>query len=108
MSGAGFVHIREVMEHVRSGKPFSISWVTADRRRRTGGKIKHLINAVITEPKASRSKSTETIKSEGKIWESNPNHYANDTINVRKMGTENITKIHPMLITVFNGRPVAI
>jgi hypothetical protein len=102
-----FYHIREMMEYIRSGDAFSLTWVTADRKRNTGGEIRHLINAVradVSDGGKERKKgdALELIPALKK----KPNHFDNDTINIRKRGTERIVKVHVNLITVFNGKPV--
>lgn len=108
----GFITVREMMDEMRSGAAFTITWVTADRKRETGGQILHLINAVLVQrdPKTKKKKdfvSAATVADEDYLsGKKNPRHFENDTINLMKRGTQQIRKAHVMLITVFNGKPV--
>lgn len=95
------------MEFIRSGQPFSLTWVTANRKRDTGGKMMNLIDAIRADiaddgKERHKSEAIEMIP----VSKKNPNHFQNDTINIRKRGAERITKVHVNLITVFNGKPV--
>ena len=113
MDGA-FVTVREMMDEMRSGNAFSITWVTADRKKETGGKVLHLINAVLVQRDSKAKKrvgsavvsNATVVDDEYLSGKRNPRHYENDTINIMKRGTQQIRKAHVMLITVFNGKPV--
>lgn len=111
MSDGVFVHIREVMDTIRKGDAFDITWITADRKRKTGGKILQLRNAIRSDKPDNGVKKDVVAPevaevSNHTIPKRDPNHFKNDTINIRKRGTQRIMKVHPNLITMFNNKHV--
>lgn len=74
--------------------PFSVTFVTADRKKRTGGQKITYDEAVFVGGPSSKDK------------ERNPNHYFNHTRNIRHKNSDRITTIHPHLVLVFNGLKV--
>lgn len=74
--------------------PFSITFVTADRAKRTGGQKITWDEAVFVGGPSSRDKAR------------NPNHYYNSTRNIRHAKSDRITTIHTHLVLVFNGLKV--
>lgn len=93
-----------------SDEPFSMTFVTADRRRGTGGEIISVKNWV----KASTPVEGVVNPSKKKrilsqlILAKNPNHYENKTRNIRNLRKLNeIRKVHIRLIISFNGKKVA-
>ena len=71
--------------------PFSITFVTCDLKKDEGGNKITLKKAVLVG--ASSSKSTAK----------NPQHYANYTRNIKVLGGDRLIKMHPILVTKFNG-----
>lgn len=74
--------------------PFSVTFVKADRKKRTGGQKITYDEAVFVGGPSSKDK------------ERNPNHYFNHTRNIRHKNSDRITTIHPHLVLVFNGLKV--
>jgi hypothetical protein len=71
--------------------PFSITFVTADLKKDTGGKKITYDEAVFVGGPSKRDKAR------------NPNHFANMTRNIRHKNSDRITTIHPHLVIKFNG-----
>lgn len=89
--------------------PFSITFVTADRRRNTGGEIVHLPRAVLSK---NNRKITPFLKGQRKNPSPNilnqaqsrlPHHWRNKTRNVQAVGSQEIRKAHIILIIEING-----
>lgn len=74
--------------------PNEITFVTCDRKKGTGGKKITIKKAV---PIGGPQSASELR---------NPNHYRNYTRNIRSVDSDKIIKIHPLLITRFNGQPI--
>jgi hypothetical protein len=98
------IELYEVINHIDTGLPFAMTYVTADRKKGTGGQIKHCKNwvkcdlATMPEPVLRRNKVYELTK--------NPNHQDHKTKNIMNPATRDIRKVHIRLITEFNGRRV--
>lgn len=74
--------------------PFSITFVTCDLKRDEGGNKITLPEAILVGGVNSSSVAK------------NPNHYDNYTRNIRAANGDRLIKIHPLLVTEFNGRKV--
>lgn len=74
--------------------PFSITFVTCDLRRDEGGDKITLQEAVLVGGASSKSRSK------------NPQHFNNYTRNIRALNSDRLIKIHPLLVTEFNGMGV--
>ncbi|WP_342645006.1 hypothetical protein [Mucilaginibacter sp. CSA2-8R] len=74
--------------------PFSITFVTANKKEGTGGQRISYEAAVLY----GFAKSNSTIR--------NPAHHANYTRNLVGVGTNEIRKFHPLLVEYFNGKTV--
>lgn len=72
--------------------PFSITFVTADLKKGTGGKKITFDEAVF---EGGPSRRTEKKR--------NPNHFKNFTRNIRHRRSDRIITIHPLLVLKFNG-----
>lgn len=71
--------------------PFSITFVTYDEKRGTGGEKITLDEAVFVGGPSRKNKK----------W--SPNHFANYTRNIRALHGDRIMKVHALLVTRFNG-----
>lgn len=76
--------------------PFSITFVTADLNKGTGGEKITYDSAVFVGGPSKRNDKKR-----------NPNHYDNMTRNIRHAKSDRITTIHPHLVIRFNGMSVA-
>jgi hypothetical protein len=98
------IELYEAIQLIDTGEPFSLTYVTADRNKGTGGQIKKVTNwvkcdlATVPEPILRRNKMFEASK--------NPNHQQHKTKNIMNPATRDIRKVHVRLITEFNGKRV--
>ena len=74
--------------------PFSVTFVTCDVKRGTGGKKITIDSAILEGGPKSNSKLR------------NPNHYRNYTRNIRATTGDKTIKVHALLITRFNGAKI--
>lgn len=74
--------------------PFSIEFVTCDRKKGKGGQIIRFDHAIFVGGPSRAAK------------ERNPNHYHNHTRNIRHRDGDRIVTIHPHLVLKFNGMEV--
>jgi hypothetical protein len=99
----------EVMKLVDTGDPFTMEFVTADRRRGTGGKLIEVINWVkkVGQPvedtipgKHIRRKASEVKK--------DPDHWRHGTFNIENPGNKalHLHKVHVPLMQTFNGKKI--
>jgi hypothetical protein len=99
------IELREVLDLIESGKPFDITFVTADRKKGTGGEIKRYTGWVkcdlsaMPEPVLRRNKIPINIVKDHQ-------HRQHKTKNIMNPVTRDIRKVHIRLITEFNGKRV--
>ena len=100
MGEINFISAKDMLETMqmrgddREFIPFSITFVTADQKKGTGGKKIVLDQAIFVGGPSNKSKSR------------NPNHYENYTRNIRHLMSDRIITIHPLLVLYFNGMKV--
>lgn len=109
------VTLKEALELMRSGEPFDLVWITADRQRQRGGEIltaKGAQQPLKRKPKGSSAKEDGCTAQRpgdspggGSLHSRNPNHYAHGTRNIR-LATGKIRKVHIQLIDSINGMKV--
>jgi len=97
------VTLAQVMTEIKTGRPFDISFVTADRNKGKGGEIRNYAQCSATRIPGAKSGDVPREPEKGKKA---PNHFENDTINIQISGSREIRKIHPRLIIRFNGNKV--
>lgn len=90
------------------GDPFDLVWITADRKRGTGGKIMRVEDWT----KVKGSDSAETLPGQflqsNPVIRRNPNHFLHKTFNIcnpRNPG-ERPKKVHWRLMIFFNGKRI--
>lgn len=78
--------MKQIQQKDRAGafKPVSLVFVTADRKRKTGGEFRTLVRARLVTPKRS----------------------GGNTLNFKPVGTKQIVAVHPDLILYFNQQEV--
>jgi len=94
------ISLQECLRQIHTGKPFDITFVTADMQRKTGGVIKIYQNCTLSQKSGGKQRNGK-----GKNWivpPKAPHHYENATRNIR-LPNGDIRKIHIRLITEFNG-----
>lgn len=85
----------------------SISFVTADRKRGTGGELVTLKNVIQTGRTSKEGKTSGSGESTTEDRPArNPNHWKNQTRNLRIAKSNQVRKVHIRLITEFNGQRV--
>ena len=98
----------EVMKLMETGKPFSMSYVTYDTTRGTGGELRSVTNWC----KVQKDLDTEVRApgDTGKRTEAryHPDHWTNATVNIYNPNNykQHITKVRWPLITIFNSKRV--
>lgn len=99
----GSISIQELLEHMESGLPFSLTYVKADRKRGTGGGIEHISRA---HKVGSGLKDGQRVTaSTQRKAEKNPHHNQHFTRNI-VLPSREVRTVHIDLITRFNGRRV--
>lgn len=76
--------------------PFSIEFVTCDLKKNTGGQKISIEKAVMV----GSARNNGGLK--------NPNHFENYTRNIRSVDSDQIIKVHVLLVTKFNGKAITI
>lgn len=90
-----------------AGQAFSIAFVTADKRKNTGGEL-------IEVEKAYKSgyinpedrKKMQQLQPASDMLNKSPNHYQNSTRNIVIASNSEVRKLHVRLIRKFNGKTV--
>ncbi|THU34250.1 hypothetical protein FAM09_24845 [Niastella caeni] len=99
----------EVLKELDTGNLFDMVFITADRRRGTGGKIKRVSNwvKIIGGEQVSRLPG-EFSRITSLSLKKNPSHGEHKTINIYNPGNpgDHATKVHWRLIIFFNGKRV--
>jgi len=101
-----------MLKVMQNGKPFSITVVTYDKRRKSGGKKMQYPEAILnTLPKPKQSGDRPATRMEALTQKTKaPNHSKNFTRNIRVLmdghPTAIIRTIHPALVTIFNDQIV--
>jgi hypothetical protein len=101
----GFLTLSEALQLMRKTDsngnpiPFSITFVTYDKTRNTGGKLNSIKKAYMS---VTEIKRTEPAKRIPKVFQ---NHFSNATRNI-KSANGDLVKIHIYLITRINNIPV--
>lgn len=93
----------ERVDHKGNPTIFSVTVVTADVLKKTGGEIRTYTNCILAKyakhvPRALRGAPTGDAK--------NPDHWKNSTRNILLLDTNEIRKIHIRLIIAFDNQTV--
>lgn len=86
-------------------KPFSLQFVTANRSKKTGGRIIDLEQAVLN-PAQSNPGGQKAAENGQEKPQKRPNHAQNNTLNIKILSSGKTRKVHKRLITYFNGEKV--
>ena len=103
------ITLTQVRQEMRAGHPFSITYRTLDRTRKTGGKRVSMENAMLVMAGEPAPKSISGTGGAGGLAEMkrDPKHFLHGTFNVMQKNTQ-VTKIHWLLIEEFNKRKVTL
>jgi hypothetical protein len=120
---SSYITERDMLAYMETGKAFSLSCVSYDRKRKTGGKVVQYAEAILVqakkEAKANARRSltpTEKRDIEARTAHQgpskNPHHRKFYTRNIRILQDGHPTsiqrKIHPPLVIEFNGKRVIV
>lgn len=100
------IHLKDALDQMNEPKPFSVSFVTCDINRKTGGDIIKLDDVILSfnENKAEKL-GFETPEPNVTGYSKRANHYEHASRNVLlKNGMRK--KIHIRLLLEFNGKKV--
>lgn len=109
------ITIKDMLKEMESGRVFSLSVVSYDHKRGTGGELINYPEAVLLTNKASQKTATRPPTRKEKLEiaiKKNPRHSHWYTRNIRicsnGVPTSIIKKIHPALVTLFNGEKIIV
>jgi hypothetical protein len=111
------ITLREVLgEMEKRERPFSVTFITLDRKRKTGGDVVTIDNGMLSGSNNEKSETQKPLSLTNEIQRMttevystetrNPNHFVNRTRNIRILGTSQIRKLHIRLIIEFNCKTV--
>lgn len=99
------VLFKDMIEYMDSGQPFSLSFVTFDKKRDKGGEWINIQSAVKHMAKAAAQKAITAAQPTFNVVSKNPHHFENATRNI-KLKNGSIRKIHIRLVRIFNNKKV--
>lgn len=104
------LRLNDALKIMDNGEVFSIEYVTFDKKRKTGGRIKYYPEAkLLKSAKSTISGSTKSTSIKAKK-STNPNHWDNATRNIKILidgvETSGNKKLHIFLILKLNGKRV--
>lgn len=96
-----YISMKEMIAYMKTGKPFSLVYVSYDKTKGSGGDVKEVQLAFNHHSNAAQAKDAKEISTNPR----NPNHFANSTTNIKipGAGKTDIRKVHYQLIRRFNG-----
>lgn len=101
------ITFEDALALIDTGKCVSLSYVSFDKKRKTGGKLKVLNEAVVTNPKSERRNTSQPGTKSSKV---SPNNKENSTRNFYKCingkPTNSIRKVHVILMLEINGMQI--
>jgi len=108
------ITIKNILSYMESGKPFSLTLISYDRKRKKGGQKISYPEAILVQKEQKQTNRTltkiEQQKQQLAKLKKNPNHRKWYTRNIRILQdghhTSLIKCIHPPLIIEFNGEKV--
>lgn len=100
------IHLKDAMEEMQGENPFSITYVTCDTNRKTGGEIMKLDNVILSFNQNNAGKlGFEKPELPVTEFSKKPKHYSNATRNVLLQNGMR-RKFHIRLLLEFNGQKV--
>ena len=106
---ANSVRLTEVLRQMEEGEErFSIRFVTADKRRKTGGKIEEWHNCQLSRRRLAVGERPRAARAAEESASRLPAHYQNATRNIVQGKSSQVRKVHIWLILEFNGQKVVL
>ena len=96
---------KEMITYMDSGQPFSMSFVTYDKKRKRGGEWINIKSAVKLMAPEKQQKAIEAAQPTFTMVSKNPKHFENSTRNI-KLQNGSVRKIHIRLVRLFNNKKV--
>jgi hypothetical protein len=98
----------EVLRLIDSGDPFDLVFITADRRRGTGGSIKRVENWLKIKGEAAEANLPGVFKQVKDPVTRNPYHLQNKTFNIYNPANpgDHPIKVHWRLMIFFNQKRI--
>lgn len=96
----------DVIAYMDSGQPFTLSFVSCDKKRKKAGEwveIKSAVKLMATDKK--KQSAIEQVQPIFEQVSKNPHHFENATRNI-KLQNGSLRKIHIRLIRIFNNKKV--
>lgn len=101
-----------MLEEMNTGIPFSVSFVSYDKQRKTGGEIKKykevVLNADTTNNIEGKPEAKSRLLGKRDGVSKNPHHFENSTrsfrVCVNGCKTATVKKLHIFLVLEFNGK----
>jgi len=108
------ITMSEMLKAMNTGLPFSFSFVSFDKKRKTGGEIKRYKEVVLNADTTNKETTPAKVKTESQPLKNrvgvsrNPHHFENSTrtfrICVNGCKTATVKKFHIFLVLEFNGK----
>jgi hypothetical protein len=102
-----FIKMRDVMRSLFAGLPADLTFITFDRNRKTGGKVKKLKGCLLMCVEDEQGRDVIPNHIPEVLSTRKPNHHLHGTFNVRPQSGEP-HKIRKIFITEFNGKEVVL
>ncbi len=103
----GTITVKEMIETMEKGTIFSISFVTYDKQRKSGGDIRHYPTCKLTT-KAQQDDTTKPSVSKSTAKNARFSHFEHSTrafnVVIGDVVTPTIKKFHLFLVLEFNGQ----
>jgi hypothetical protein len=100
------IHLKEVLDEMKKPRPFSVSFVTCDQERKTGGELIKLDRVILSSNEKYVGRLDFQRPSPNLTdFSKNPNHYEHTTRNVL-LPNGMRRKLHIRLLLEFNGQKV--
>lgn len=106
---ASSVRLSEVLRQMEEGEErFTIRFVRADRKRKTGGRIEEWQNCRLSK-RRSVGPRRSPVAAEGSAAPGRmPAHYQNATRNIVQGNSSQPRKVHIWLLLAFNGQRIVL
>lgn len=103
------VRLSEVLRQMEEGEErFTIRFVKADKRRKTGGQIVEWHNCQLSKRRVGGARRPVVAADVADAPRHQPDHYRNATRNIVQGNSSQPRKVHIWLLLSFNGQQVMI
>jgi hypothetical protein len=103
----GTITVKEMIEVMEKGSIFSITFVTYDKQRKSGGELRHYPTCKLTT-KAIQDDTTKPSVSKSTAKNARSSHFEHSTrafnVVIGDAVTHTVKKFHLFLVLEFNGK----